>query len=65
VNSPIVICVGFDFHLFVHLLMEVLVCVIQILKPADKKKFLQGTGGQTGRPVTPMRGAAAKNAGKM
>ena len=39
-------------------------CVVpQILKPADKKKFPQGPGTQ--RPVTPMRGNAPKNTGKM
>ena len=38
---------------------------LQILKPADKKKFPYG-GNQTGRPITPLRGGVTgKNAGKM
>jgi len=36
---------------------ETLMCSFQILKPADKKKFPYG-GLNTGRPVTPLRGAA-------
>ncbi|KAL7633656.1 UNVERIFIED_CONTAM: hypothetical protein RMT77_016189 [Armadillidium vulgare] len=36
---------------------ETLMCSFQILKPADKKKFSYG-GLNTGRPVTPPRGAA-------
>ena len=34
--------------------------LLQILKPADKKKFLYG-GLNAGRPVTPPRGVKAKS----
>ncbi|KAF4516963.1 hypothetical protein B566_EDAN005564 [Ephemera danica] len=38
---------------------ETLMCSFQILKPADKRKFTYG-GLNTGRPVTPPRGAPNK-----
>lgn len=47
--------------------MSVFVYLLQILKPADKKKFPYG-GLSTGRPQTPPRGGAgaapAKGKGK-
>jgi len=36
---------------------------LQILKPADKKKFPYG-GLSAGRPVTPPRNSTSKNKGK-
>ena len=40
---------------------ETLMCSFQILKPADKKKFPYG-GLNSGRPVTPPRGATVQKA---
>ena len=42
---------------------ETLMCSFQILKPADKKKFPYG-GLNSGRPITPPRGAAQKKGKK-
>ena len=42
---------------------ETLMCSFQILKPADKKKFPYG-GLNSGRPITPPRGANQKKGKK-
>lgn len=55
---------GFPTHFRTHFHTNIqLVFVLQILKPADKKKFPYG-GLNAGRPVTPPRGQA-KGKGKM
>ena len=37
-----------------------LMCSFQILKPADKRRYVYGAN-YTGRPITPPRGANNKN----
>lgn len=55
---------GFPTHFRTHFHTDIQrVFVLQILKPADKKKFPYG-GLNAGRPVTPPRGQA-KGKGKM
>lgn len=55
---------GFPTHFRTHFHTNIQqVFVLQILKPADKKKFPYG-GLNAGRPVTPPRGQA-KGKGKM
>lgn len=56
------LCMHFQTN-FHFILIYVHVFVLQILKPADKKKFPYG-GLNAGRPVTPPRGQA-KGKGKM
>lgn len=40
---------------------DTLMCSFQILKPADKRRFVYPTFGSSGRPLTPPRGANNKN----
>lgn len=52
------------FSIFVGAMMSVddtLMCSFQILKPADKRRFVYPNFGSSGRPLTPPRGANNKN----
>lgn len=40
---------------------DTLMCSFQILKPADKRRFVYPNFGSSGRPLTPPRGANNKN----
>ncbi|MCP6508674.1 hypothetical protein NL478_28330, partial [Klebsiella pneumoniae] len=42
---------------------ETLMCSFQILKPADKRKYMYG-GLSSGRPVTPPRGSGKQGKNK-
>lgn len=40
---------------------DTLMCSFQILKPADKRRFVYPNFGSSARPLTPPRGANNKN----